>query len=118
MNRIVIANVQNRNVFKAIMRLLSASQPSIGAIEAVAKIFGAMESGKVFSVRFTKRTDGQDRLMRCRFGVKAHLKGGTTYKPHPKALFHVFDMDKRSYRSIPWEGIKELKIDGQKFLVG
>lgn len=90
----------------------------VSKAQALARIFNQVQTGKIFSVRFTKRGDGQEREMRCRFGVKSHLKGGELgYDAFEKALFTVFDMDKRGYRSIPWEGISEVKVEGQRYLV-
>lgn len=101
-----------------ILRKLAGQPNALTQIEAIAKVFEHMPKGTVFSVRFVKRTNGQERIMRCRFGVKSHLRGGErAYNPLAKALFTVFDMDKRGYRSIPWEGIRELRIDGRTYPV-
>lgn len=71
-------------------------------------------NGKVFAVRFIKRSTGEVRTMNCRLGVKSHLKGGApAYSREEKQLVCVFDMVKNAYRSIPIEGITELKVDGE-----
>lgn len=71
-------------------------------------------SGKIFSIRFTKRTDGTTRLMNCRTGVVSHLKGGSpAYNAKEKGLMTVFDMSKMGFRSIPIEGITEIKVRGE-----
>lgn len=73
--------------------------------------------GKIFTVEFTKRTDGSDRIMNARLGVKAYLHGGVLpYDPNEKNLIPCFDMQKRAYRMISIEGIKSLKI-GQNIYV-
>jgi len=71
---------------------------------------------KVFSVHFIKRTDGSYRKMVARFGVTKHLKGGKpAYDFLKKELFPVFDMQKKAYRTIPFEGIVYAKVKGKEF---
>lgn len=73
--------------------------------------------GKIFQVEFIKRTTGELRKIRCRLGVKKHLKGGKkTYSPKDKHLLTVFDMEAKGYRSIPVEGIRLLKVGAQSFV--
>lgn len=72
-------------------------------------------NGKIFSIKFIKRTTGELREMVARTGVKAHLvenpsKPGTDFKSNE--LIAVFDMQAQSYRSIPIEGIREIKMEG------
>lgn len=75
-----------------------------------------VNGGKIFSVTFVKRTTGELRQMRCRMGVKKHLKGGSkAYDPKAKNLLSVFDMEAKGYRSIPVEAIRSLSIGGQTF---
>jgi len=71
-------------------------------------------NGKIFSVRFMKRTTGEIRKMVCRLGVKSGLveepsKPPTDWKAH--SLIPVYDMEKKAYKCIPIEGILEIKID-------
>ena len=49
---------------------------NISPTEAVEKIEAAKGSGRVFGVRFIKRTTGEVRDMNCRGGVRKHLRGG------------------------------------------
>lgn len=72
--------------------------------------------GKIFSVKFRKRTTGEVRQMTCRTGVKSRLaenptKPGIDFKKND--LIAVFDMQADGYRSIPIEGIFEIKMDGE-----
>lgn len=70
--------------------------------------------GKFFSVKFTKRTTGESRTMRCRTGVTKHLTGGgAKYSFSEKDLIPVYDMDKEAYRSIPLEGITDIMVKGE-----
>lgn len=83
--------------------------------------------GKMFSIRFIKRTDGSEREMVCRTGVKSRLAGGEpAYDPKDYKLINVFDMhapakkgstEKGDYRSIPIEGIIQIKMEGKWFKV-
>ncbi|RKY40186.1 MAG: hypothetical protein DRP85_09075 [Candidatus Makaraimicrobium thalassicum] len=75
-------------------------------------------NGTIFSVTFIKRTTGEERKMVCRTGVKKGVKGvGMSYDPKEKDLIVVFDMQKRGFRMIPLENVKELKIKGHKYLI-
>jgi hypothetical protein len=68
----------------------------------------------IFGVTFIKRTTGETRVMNCRTGVKKHLKGGVApYSFKGKGLLPVYDLQKQGYRSIPIDGIRELRINGQ-----
>lgn len=77
-------------------------------------------NGKIFSVKFFKRTDGSIRTMTCRRGVSSHLvagpkRPGLDFKKNE--LIPVFDMQKQKYRSIPIEGIIAIKIKGEWYEV-
>lgn len=76
--------------------------------------------GKIFSIRFTKRTTNETREMTCRTGVKKYLakepkKAGISFRAHD--LIPVYDMHapdpEKGYRSIPIEGITEIKMHGE-----
>ena len=67
--------------------------------------------GTFFSVKFVKRTTGELRRMVCRTGVKRGVKGiGLSFDPKERDLVVVWDVLKRSFRMIPLEGVKELKV--------
>jgi hypothetical protein len=76
--------------------------------------------GRIFSIRFIKRTNGETREMLCRTGVKKYLvndpkKPGLNFSAH--GLIPVYDMQaedpEKGYRSIPIEGITEIKMHGE-----
>ena len=76
------------------------------------------QSGKIASAKFIKRTDGSVRKMTFRTGVKKHLTGeGAKFSFREKSLIPVFDMQKKGYRSIPTEGIQELTVGGNTYIV-
>jgi len=63
-------------------------------------------NGKIFRVVFSRRSDGRQREMVCRIGVKAHQTGGTLkFNPISRGLFSVYDVRKRAYRFIPLENV-------------
>ena len=63
-------------------------------------------SGRIFRVVFSRRSDGRQREMVCRTGVKAHLTGGTIFfNPISRGLFSVYDVNKKAYRFIPLENV-------------
>jgi len=75
-----------------------------------------VSDGQIFYIEFIKRTTGELRKMRCRTGVKKHLKGGNkAYDAKAKNLITVFDMENNGYRSIPAEGVRSLTVSGQHF---
>lgn len=74
--------------------------------------------GRIFGVKFTKRSDGSVREMQCRLGVRKHLVG--TIDDGLKKedvdvrsqLLTVFDTVKKDYRSIPVDAVIEIKMNG------
>ena len=91
---------------------------NISPTEAVEKIEAAKGSGRVFGVRFIKRTTGEVRDMNCRGGVRKHLRGGEqAYDPKTHRLVTVFDMVKGDYRSINCDSIIRIAVDGETFRI-
>lgn len=69
--------------------------------------------GRFFSVEFIKRTTGERRLMNARYGVKSRLRGGPAAYDHAsKKLVCVWDRHKEDYRTIPYEGMVRIRING------
>lgn len=66
--------------------------------------------GRFFGCTFTKHQTGETRTMWARFAVVGSPKG-----PHRNRddLIVVWDHHKRGYRSIPVEGLTQLRIDGR-----
>lgn len=75
------------------------------------------EGNKIFSVKFTKRSTGEERLMVCRTGVTSRLKGGEkAYDAEAHGLITVFDMASNDYRSISTEGVFAFKFNGNPWV--
>ncbi len=76
----------------------------------VSKLKSLVGRNQIFSVTFIKRTDGTERKMVCRTGVRKGVTGGgAAYDPESKNLLTVFDMEKRAFRTIPCENVIEVK---------
>jgi hypothetical protein len=89
---------------------------TISRAEAVTLIKNT--KGKFFTVTFIKRTNGKERVMNARLGVKAYLKGGVLpYDPASKNLLTVYDMGRRKYRHINLDTISKLKIGNNEYKV-
>jgi len=72
--------------------------------------------GKFITVTFTKKSDGTERVMNCRLGVKKDLKG-TGRKIDTSKFIGVWDRTKHDYRVINIAGIKYLTIQGKEYAV-
>lgn len=74
--------------------------------------FRAINGNKIFSVEFIKK-DGTVRKMRAMLGVKVHLKGGElTYDATEKNYLIVWDLDKKGYRTINFNTLRNIKFLG------
>ena len=89
---------------------------SITLVQAVLLLLAS--AGKVFTVTYVKRTDGCNRVMNARLGVRKELKSSKrNYKPALNGLICVFDMQKKAYRSVDANTILSLNIDGKHYEV-
>ena len=79
----------------------------ISKVKAIDMIRGS--KGKVFTVTFTKRTNGDVRKMNARLGVSKYVTGeGLKFDPKAYALIPVFEMPKQQYRMVNLEGLTNL----------
>lgn len=77
-----------------------------------------IQDGKIFSVKFVKRTDGTVRDMTCRIGVKKGVKGvGHSFDPKEKRLLNVYEMDRQQFRFVNLADLLEAKVDGIHYVV-
>ena len=84
---------------------------------ATAKALIKATKGKFFTVTFIKK-DGTKRVMNCRLGVKAYLRGGELpYNPESKNLIPVYDIGAKGYRMINVNTITDIKIGNKEFKV-
>ena len=102
----------NRNQLK----LVTMSVSIISLAQAV-EIINA-QGGRIYSVVFTKKSTGLDRVMVCRNGVHNHTNGGTlNYEPINYGLVNTYDMNARGYRMINLHGLKKLKAGGRVYVI-
>ena len=76
------------------------------------------KGSQFFTVTFTKRSNGETRVMNCRKGVKKDVSGqGHKYIVADKGLVCVRDVQKRAHRMIALESIQEIKMAGKTYKV-
>lgn len=77
--------------------------------------------GRIFTVIFIKRTNGERRVMNARFGVHRYVNGrGLSYSPKKKNLIGCYDVTQekgKGYRMINLDSLLELKLDGMHYKV-
>lgn len=82
----------------------------------VAEFTAATEGGRIFTVEFTKRTDGSHRVMNCRRGVSKGVTGiGLAFDPGPKALLPVYDLQADGYRFVSLDSLIALRLNGKRY---
>jgi hypothetical protein len=75
-------------------------------------------NGRIFNVTFIKRTDGLERSIVARVGVKKYEKGNRLqFNPRRKKLIVVFDLSKNGYKCIPIDGIEAVTCKGKTYRV-
>ena len=75
-------------------------------------------NGKIFGVRFIKRTNGEMRTMSARRGVSKGVTGeGLKYDPESKQLLTVYDMNKQGHRMINTNDIMNVRISGDLYMI-
>ena len=88
----------------------------ISKVKAIDLIRGS--KGKVFGVTFIKRTNGEERKMNARLGVKKGVTGeGLKFDPKQYALIPVYEMPKQQFRMVNLEGLTSLNLEGEKYEV-
>lgn len=71
-------------------------------------------NGKVFGAVFQK-TDGSERVMSARVGVRKDLKGvGHKFSCRERNLLSVFDMNKKEYRFINLNTCSRIRANGKE----
>ncbi len=72
----------------------------------------------IFGCSFIKRSTGEVRDINCRMGVVKHLRGGKpAYSFAEKNLLPVYDVVNKGYRVIALEGVLEIRLGGNIYLV-
>lgn len=96
---------------------MKSNKNRISRDEAVAII----NSGKIVTVEFTKRSDDSHRVMNCRTGVKKYTLGakgkGAAYSFSDNQLIPVYDLKEGGYKVIPKERILNIRTGGKTYQV-
>ena len=79
-------------------------------------IDNVFSGGKMATVTFIKK-DGSERIMNCRRKVVKYLKGGKSNIAHKQNLVSVYDVKAEGYRCINIETVKEIKGNGNVYVV-
>ena len=76
-----------------------------------------VQDGKIFSVRFIKRTDGTERLMVARTGTvfESDPSLRRNWDPDDKNLLLVYDLQNKGLRHVPAENVIEVKAHKKTF---
>jgi len=81
-------------------------------------------NGKIFTISFYKRSDGNLRVMNCRRNVQKGVTGkGLKFDPKEKNLLVVYDMqkitegkdEKGAFRMVNLSDLQSLKMDGKSY---
>lgn len=80
----------------------------------VIDVIDLLNTGKIVTIEFIKRTDGDLRRMVCRKGEDPENKLEPTRHVNwwKSNLVPVYDEEKKQMRSIPIEGIRKIEIEG------
>jgi len=88
------------------------------SVITIEKAVEGMDTGKIFTAFFLKRTADTMRSMNARTGVKKGVTGkGMSYKPSDRGLKVVYDMSKKDFRTINLRGLIGVRIAGATHLV-
>lgn len=77
--------------------------------------FLGIVGGGFFTVTFLKK-NGETRVLRCRKGVKKHLKGGKSTIKDKENLVGVFDIGNDAYRCFDKTKVIEIKGAGVRLM--
>jgi hypothetical protein len=78
------------------------------------QLWNLVKDGKFFSVRFVKRTTGEERLMNARVRPPTEGGPGMAYDPAQHGLLTVWDLHAGGWRQIPADNVIELRAHGQR----
>lgn len=70
--------------------------------------------GRYFSVEFEKRSDGSNRTITGRTGVRKGVSGrGLSYDPDEHDLVILHDVKSQRHKAIPLDKIKKIRFNGE-----
>jgi len=92
------------------------------AIDFWNKLYQAGEA----TVKFTKKSDGTIRIMKCTLDFKLIPKDKQPKNVNmakilkllqTSGIIHVYDLEKKDWRSVPFQNADWLEIDGERFKI-
>ncbi len=72
---------------------------------------------KEISILFTKKSTGEERLMKCMYGMRVEKGKGMVYDAEKKGLIVVMDIEKKEYRTIPIVNVKKLIVGDNEYRI-
>lgn len=91
---------------------------SISKFEAVKKLESVRGTGRFAGVTFIKRSNGEERPMTFKHSVEEGGDGsGFGFNPLAKGLLPVWDANKRDFRMVNLDQLKEVAVDGERYTV-
>jgi hypothetical protein len=83
-------------------------------IRKTERLIRELAEDKIFSIKFIKRSSGEERLMVCRLDVNKDIKGeGHKFEPIERGLLSVYDMQKKAYRFVNLATASEIHVAGK-----
>lgn len=90
--------------------------PSEGAKDALIRRIAQKQAGRFFTVEFTKRTNGENRVMNALRDLPEEFRGnGHKFDPTAKRLLQVFDVQKGAPRFVSLDGVHRVSAAGYRF---
>jgi len=92
------------------------------AIDFWNKLYSAGQA----KVKFTKKTDGTIRIMKCTLDFKLIPKDKQPKNVNMSkilsllqkgGIIHVYDLEKKDWRSVPFQNVDWLEIDNKRFKI-
>ena len=82
------------------------------------RAFFDLTGGRIFTLWFSKRTDGSLRKLTCRINVSKGLAGKkAAYNFEEHDLYAVYDVHKRSFKAVPLDRVIAVRIQGVNWRV-
>jgi hypothetical protein len=70
-----------------------------------------------FDITFIKRSNGEVKSMKCKYGVPSERGGTMRYDPAKKGLIVVYNVEEGGYKTIGVEGIISASINNKNYVV-
>lgn len=82
--------------------------------DSIRKIVSGL-GGQFYTIIYTKKTDGTERVMNARQDVVKYSNGGDNPCKGKDDLLPTYSMDAKGYRTIWLDGVKEIRCAGKVY---